>query len=299
VKPFQRGRFEELPQEPKRPHRYFEIPGRELRLQSVHFGALDLHYRELGSGPPLLLIHGLMTTSYSWRYVIDDLARDFRVVAPDLPGCGRSAKPRVRYSGPALARLILEFQQALAIPGCLTVGNSMGGYLCMRAAQLDPGAFKKLVNIHSPGPSAARYLALNLALSLPPLRSLLSWYVRRAPRRWAHRNVHYYDESLKSLEEAGEYGDPLGTADGADAFIRYLWHTFDPGELRQFMKDLRPLPMPLLLLYSRQDPLVPPAIGPELQRKTNAELRWLDETSHFAHVDTPQKVLDAIRPFLL
>jgi pimeloyl-ACP methyl ester carboxylesterase len=238
-----------------------------------------------------------MTTSYSWRYVLDALGENFRVIAPDLPGCGRSGKPRVRYSGPMLARFILEFQRALGISGCLTVGNSLGGYLCMRAAQLDSNAFKKLVNIHSPGPSAARYVALHALLSLPPLRALLSWWVRRAPRKWAHANVHYFDESLKSLEEAGEYGDPLATPDGADAFIRYLWHTFDPAELRQFMRDLRPLPMPLLLLYSRRDPLVPPSVGPMLQAKTGAELTWLDDTSHFAHVDTPEKVLTAIRGY--
>jgi len=296
--PFRRGRFAELPEKPRRAHRYFESAANNVTIQSPYFCAVDIHYREVGSGPPLLLIHGLMTTSYSWRYVMDALGERFRVIAPDLPGCGRSGKPRVRYSGPALARFILDFQRALAIEGCLAVGNSMGGYLCMRAAAMEPGAFAKLVNIHSPGPSAARYVALHTALSLPPLRALLSWWVRRAPRKWAHRNVHYYDESLKSLEEAGEYGDPLATPDGADAFIRYLWHAFDPAELRQFMRELAPPPMPLLLLYSRQDPLVPPSVGPALQAKTKAELVWLEETSHFAHVDTPEKVLQVIVPFL-
>jgi pimeloyl-ACP methyl ester carboxylesterase len=298
VKPFQRGRFEELPEKPRRPHRYFESRGGEVRIQSADFGEVDIHYREAGSGPPLLLIHGLMTTSYSWRYVLDDLARDFRVIAPDLVGCGRSGKPQARYSGPALARSILEVQRALGISGCLCVGNSMGGYLCMRAAQMEPAAFKRLVNIHSPGPSGARYVALHAALSVPPLRRLLQWWVRRAPRRWAHRNVHYYDESLKSLEEAAEYGDPLATEEGAGAFLRYLWQAFDPSELKQFMRELKPLAMPLLLLYSRQDPLVPPSVGPALQAKTNAELVWLEQTSHFAHVDTPEKVLAAMRPFL-
>jgi pimeloyl-ACP methyl ester carboxylesterase len=298
MSPFRRGRFAELPEKPRRAHRYFESAANNVTIQSQHFGAVDIHYREVGSGPPLLLVHGLMTTSYSWRYVLDALGESFRVIAPDLPGCGRSGKPRVRYSGPMLSRFILDFQRALGISGCLTVGNSMGGYLCMRAAALEPGAFARLVNIHSPGPSGARYVALHTALSLLPLRALLSWWVRRAPRKWAHKNVHYYDESLKSLEEAGEYGDPLATPDGVDAFIRYLWHTFDPAELRQFMRELAPPPMPLLLLYSRQDPLVPPSVGPALQAKTKAELVWLEETSHFAHVDTPEKVLQVIVPFL-
>jgi pimeloyl-ACP methyl ester carboxylesterase len=301
VKPFRRGRFEELPERPRRPHRYFESRAHDVAIDTTGFGRVRIHYREVGSGPPLLLIHGLMTTSYSWRYVMDELAREFRVIVPDLPGCGRSDKPQARYSGEALARFILELQNALGIRGCAVIGNSMGGYLCMRAALLDGSAMSRLVNIHSPGPSGARYVALHTALSLPPLRALLSWWVRRAPRRWAHRNVHYFDESLKSVEEAGEYGDPLGTPDGAGAFIRFLWHTFRPAELREFMGLIaqQPFPIPLLLLYSRMDPLVPPSVGPALQAAVPAaQLTWLEDTSHFAHVDTPEKVLAAMRGFL-
>jgi pimeloyl-ACP methyl ester carboxylesterase len=301
VKPFHRGRFDELPEKPRRPHRYYETRAKEVVVDSTGFGRVRVHYREVGAGPPLLLIHGLMTTSYSWRYVFDDLARDFCVIAPDLPGCGRSEKPDARYSGDALARFILELQKTVGIRGCKVVGNSMGGYLCMRAALLDGTAMARLVNIHSPGPSGARYVALHTALSVPPLRSILSWWVRRAPRKWAHKNVHYYDESLKSLEEAGEYGDPLGTPEGAAAFIRYLWHTFRPAELREFMRLIaeKPFPIPLLLLYSRRDPLVPPSVGPALKAAVpDAELRWLEDTSHFAHVDTPEQVLNAMRGFL-
>jgi pimeloyl-ACP methyl ester carboxylesterase len=300
--PFRRGRFEDLPAVPRRPHRWLETRAAEVRVASSGFGAVDVAYREAGAGPPLLLIHGLMTTGYSWRYVIDDLARDHRVIAPDLPGCGRSAKPLVRYGGDALARFILELQQALGIRGCAVIGNSMGGYLCMRAALLDPGAMARLVNIHSPGTPGLRYHLLNGALALPPLRALLRWWFRRAPRRWAHKNVHYYDESLKSLEEAAEYGDPLATAEGSETFLRYLGHTFAPAELRGFVRALAaaPFPVPLLLLYSRTDPLVPPAVGTALHGLVPAaELVWLDRTSHFAHVDTPEAVLAPTRAFLL
>ncbi len=302
MEPFRRGRFADLPEKPHRPHRWFDLPARTVRVTSSDFGALDIHYREAGAGPPLLLVHGLMTTSYSWRYVVDDLARSFRVIALDLPGCGRSDKPRVVYSGDALARFLIEFQRALGIRGCLVIGNTMGGMLCMRAALLDGETFSRMVNIHSPGPPGFRYSVLHAALSVPPLRGLLGWWIKRDPRRWAHRNVHYHDESLKSLEEAGEYGDPLATPDGNQAFIRYLWQTFAPRDLRGFMHALatQKFPIPLLLIYSRQDPLVPPAIGDELHRLVaGSKLVWLEDTSHFAHVDTPDKVIGPALEFLL
>jgi pimeloyl-ACP methyl ester carboxylesterase len=301
-RPFARGRFEALPATPHKPHRYYETTARDVKVASAAFGEVAIHYREVGVGPPLLLVHGLMTTSYSWRYVMHELARDHRVIAPDLPGAGRSGKPASGYSGAALATFLGEFCHAVGIRGCLAVGNSMGGYLCMRAALADAALFSRLVNIHSPGPVDGRYRALHAALSIPGVRAMLSWWVRRAPQRWAHRNVHYFDESLKSIEEAGEYGDPLATAEGARAFIGYLYETFRPRDLAAFTAELaarRPFPIPLLLLYSRQDPLVPPSVGEVLHRLVpEAPLVWLDDTSHFAHVDTPEPVIAEVRAFL-
>lgn len=276
-------------------------------VASSAFGRVGVSYRELGDGPPLLLVHGLMTTSYSWRYVIDELAQSWRVIAIDLPGCGRSDKPAgARYRAGALAAFLVELVDALAIRGCRAVGNSMGGYLCMRAALADAAAFTRLVDIHSPGVPDWRYRALTTLLAIPGLRATLSWWIRRAPQRWAHKNVHYFDETLKSLEESAEYGDPLATAEGARAFISYLGDTFAPRDISAFVTTLatrraaaQPFPIPLLLLYSRRDPLVPPSVGPRLQALIpGAPLVWLDDTSHFAHVDTPTEVVRELRAFL-
>jgi pimeloyl-ACP methyl ester carboxylesterase len=176
--PFRRGRFRDLPATPRRPHRFFELAERRVTVASSAFGDVGIAYRELGDGPPLLLVHGLMTTTYSWRYVVDELMRSWRVLAIDLPGCGRSDKPkRARYGAGELARFLVELVDALGIRGCRVVGNSMGGYLCMRAALLDGGAFSRLVNIHSPGVPDWRYRALRLLLSTPAVAPMLSWWV--------------------------------------------------------------------------------------------------------------------------
>jgi pimeloyl-ACP methyl ester carboxylesterase len=306
-RPFRRGRFVDLPATPRRPHRFFELAERRVTVASSAFGPVGISYRELGDGAPLLLVHGLMTTSYSWRYVLEELAQTWRVIAIDLPGCGRSDKPPgARYGAAALAAFLVELVDALGVRGCRVVGNSMGGYLCMRAALADGGAFSRLVDIHSPGVPDWRYRALGALLSVPGMRAMLAWWVRRAPQRWAHKNVHYFDETLKSIEEAAEYGDPLAAADGARAFVSYLGDTFAPRDIAAFVATLserrhahQPFPVPLLLLYSRQDPLVPPSVGERLHALVpDAPLVWLDDTSHFAHVDTPAEVLRELRAFL-
>ena len=102
--PFQQLPYAEIPALPRRPHGYERTEAHTVSMESQPFGRIRIHYRTLGEGPPLLLMHGLMTTSYSWRYVFEPLAARFRVYAPDMPGCGESGKPLDRsYSAPALA----------------------------------------------------------------------------------------------------------------------------------------------------------------------------------------------------
>lgn len=305
LRPFQRLPFEELPDLPRRPHIYFETEERTLEMSSAPFGPMRVHVREHGQGPPLLLIHGLMTSSYSFRYLIEPLGQHFRVVVPDLPGAGRSEKPDTAYSGTALAAWIGELVDALDIRGSAVVGNSLGGYLCMRAALADPALFGGLVDMHSPGFPEPRISLLHGALAVPGTRAALAWWVRRDPERWAHAHVHYYDESLKSREEAREYGTALADTAGSRAFVRYLSDALSPDELRGFVRSLEqlrarrePFPVPLLMMYAKEDPMVPPDVGRRLHGLVpGAEMVWLEQSSHFCHVDSPERVVEVVLRF--
>lgn len=306
--PFRRGAFADLPERPRVPHPYFEAASEDLVVESRAFGSVCTRVVTHGpaTAPPLLLVHGLMTSSYSWRYLLEPLGAEYRLVVPDLPGCGHSqALPERRHSGAALASFVGDLQVRLGIVGCDAIGNSLGGYICLQRALQAPAAFDRLLVLHAPGLPQTRLRALHLALAVPGVGAGLSRVVRRDPQRWAHRNVHYYDESLKSLEEAREYGVPLADKAGAAAFIRYLADSLDPAELRRFVAELEarrdrgePFPVTTTLAYAREDPMVPPEIGPELHRLLpGSEFRWLEDTSHFAHVDTPAQIVDLSRKF--
>lgn len=296
-------RWEELPDAPRLPHPFFEIPEERLLVRSPHFGDPTLSVRRMGRGAPLLLVHGLMTSSYSFRYVLEPLSKSYEVIVFDLPGAGRSDTPDVPYGAEAMADLVGETIDALGIRGARVVGNSMAGYLCMWLALRRPEAIGRLVNLHSPGLVTPRMVALEAALGwVPGSWRVLDALVRRDPERWAFRNVHYWDETLKSREEAREYGAPLRTAAGRKAFTRYLAETLRASTMRELERRLaatRPFPVPLQLVYARADPMVPPSVGARLSALVpDATMVWLDEGSHFAHVDAPQAFLDAVRPFL-
>jgi pimeloyl-ACP methyl ester carboxylesterase len=305
LRPFQRVPFAELPDAPRRAHGWAKTDERAITLESRAFGRMVCHARVFGSGPPLLLVHGLMTTSYSWRYVLDALGAHYTLYMPDLPGAGRSDKPDVSFAPQALATFLAEFCESQGIVGCDAVGNSMGGYLCMHAAIVRPDLFRRLVNIHSPGIPHLRYQALAAALNVPGSEALLRWLVQRDAHRWVWRNVHYFDETLKSREELAEYAAPLMTREGVRSFARFMSQALGNGDMRAFADKLRAMrdagqafPVPLLLLYAERDPLVPPSNGPAFQALIpSATLRWLRDTSHFAHVDTPEPVARELLSF--
>ncbi|HEV2787573.1 MAG TPA: hypothetical protein VGV67_14340, partial [Solirubrobacteraceae bacterium] len=176
----------------------------------------------------------------------------------------------------------------------------------VRRALADPASFERLAVIHAPAFPDARGVALHAALKVPGVAAVLRRVVRHDPRRWAHRNVHYHDETLKSVEEAHEYGDPLASAAGARSFTRWLGESLDPRAMRSFARELarrkeagEPFPAPLMLVYAREDPTVAPAIGPRLHALVpEARFEWLDHSSHFAQVDSPARLAALLRAFL-
>lgn len=300
--PFRQLPFADVPERPRLPHPYFETRAETVDVESRAFGRVRTHLRVHGQGPPLLLVHGFMTTSYSWRYALAPLGERFTLYIPDLPGAGRSEKPDRPYTPDALAEHLGALLGALSLRGVPAIGNSLGGYLCMHVAMRDPGALSRLVNLHSPGIPTARMRALRVALDALPLwKRAVSLAVRGDPERWVHRNVHYYDETLKSREEHREYAAPLRTPEGLAAFLRMLDESVDIRAMARFEARLRAggFPIPLQLVYARRDPMVPPDVGRRLAALVpRAELVWLDEASHFAHVDATARFVEVALPFL-
>jgi pimeloyl-ACP methyl ester carboxylesterase len=302
-KPFQQSPFESLPEEPRISHPYFDSESLHIPLESSVFGPMSVHVKKHGTGPPLSLIHGLMTSSYSFRYVLEPLGERFTCYVPDLPGAGQTDPAlRAPYTPQNLAVWLGEVMDALDIRGAPTIANSMGGYLALWAAMLDGDLFERVLDVHSPGVPDVRLHALRIGMAVPGVGRAVRWAVARDPVRWAHANVHYYDESLKSLEEARTYAAPLRTEVGRIAFLQYLSETMNTAAMTAFAARLRALesfPVPVLLLYAREDPMVPPRVGPALAAMIpGARLAWVEDASHFMHVDAVQRFLPPALEFL-
>jgi pimeloyl-ACP methyl ester carboxylesterase len=117
----------------------------ELRRARLPQGVVS--YRELGTGDPVVMVHGLLNNGLLWREVAETLAKDFRVIAPDWPlGSHQPAmEPNADLSPPGLAALVAAFLEELDLRGVTLVGNDTGGAICQLVAVDHPERLARLV----------------------------------------------------------------------------------------------------------------------------------------------------------
>src|ERR687884_1493166 len=117
----------------------------ELELREIELHGHRVAYRSAGSGPVIVLVHGITSTSATWERVIPALAKRFTVIAPDLLGHGRSAKPRGDYSLGAYAAGLRDLLIALGHDSATVVGHSLGGGIAMQFSYQFPERCDRLV----------------------------------------------------------------------------------------------------------------------------------------------------------
>ena len=110
---------------------------------------MNIHFREQGQGTPIILIHGFCETHEIWKDFDQELANHGRVISLDLPGFGSSPLPSVPFTIDSVASILLDWLKKHHIKDPVLVGHSLGGYVVLAMAALDPLFCNKLVLFHS------------------------------------------------------------------------------------------------------------------------------------------------------
>ena len=114
-------------------------------VQEVRVPQGTIRYREMGTGDPILLVHGFMVNSLLWRKVVPRLAGDFRVIAPDWPMGSHEVPLGADLTPPGFARLVADFMAALDLRDVTLVGNDTGGGMCQIVVVNHPERLGRLV----------------------------------------------------------------------------------------------------------------------------------------------------------
>lgn len=112
---------------------------------------MDVHYRDVGEGPVIILIHGMFSSLHTWEHWIEKLSKDFRVIALDLPNYGLTGphpKGMFKY---IFSDFLDEFTDALSVESCMIAGNSLGGFAAWEFAVRYPKKVSKMILINSAG----------------------------------------------------------------------------------------------------------------------------------------------------
>jgi pimeloyl-ACP methyl ester carboxylesterase len=133
-------------------------------MPTIHVNDIDLHYEIHGDGEPLLLIHGLGSSSRDWELQLDFFAQNYKLILVDVRGHGRSGKPTGPYSIPLFAEDIKELLQALQVGPAHILGISLGGMIGFQLGISYPDMIKSLVIVNSTPELVARTLKDRLGI---------------------------------------------------------------------------------------------------------------------------------------
>jgi pimeloyl-ACP methyl ester carboxylesterase len=278
---------------------WLRIDWREHRHQLELARSTRVNYVEMGSGPPLLLVHGLGGSWQNWLENIPHFARTHRVIVPDLPGFGGSPTPSWRLSIRSYGQLLVDFCDALDTGPVAIVGNSMGGFISAEVSIAARRLVSKLVLVSAAGVSHARMYvapaatAARMAAAMAPLAFR---YHERALRRPVLRhhvlgNLFYKPGELRQ-ELTWEFVNAGINSPGLVGAVRGLAN-YD------IIDRLGDVDDPTLIIWGRNDLVVPAADALAFHEALpNSELVVFDRCGHLPMAERPVRFNRVLERFL-
>ncbi len=270
---------------------------------------VDLHghrtvYRTAGSGPTVVLIHGMINSSRHWEQVASRLAGSYRVVAPDLIGHGDAATPRGDYSLGAHAASIRDLLTAIGVERATIVGHSLGGGVAMQFFYQFPQRTERLVLISSGGlghdvspllrgaalPGSATLLRV---ATRPRLVGAIAGTGARLRARGNSTGVY--------LQAVARALGPLQESGSRRAFLQTLRSVIDVQGQKVSARDRLYLlgDMPTLIVWGERDRTIPMAHGLEAERAIpNCRFETLPRAAHFPNLEDPEGLAAVLGDFL-
>jgi pimeloyl-ACP methyl ester carboxylesterase len=269
---------------------------------TISASPIKLYHEIHGAGDPLLCIHGFGASLYSWRNFIEPLSKDYQLILIDLKGCGKSPKPLdTKYSTQDHADLLYQFILEHDLRNLTLIGNSFGGALSlllsiMLADAGESGRLKALVLIDAG--AYKEYIPAYLKLLSVPLINLGVYLV---PSRLAVRAIlrkAYYDPSKITEEQIAAYAAPIAAPGGKHA-LRETGSQLVPANFDELIKRYKDITVPTLIIWGRQDQIIPLKVGDLLNRDiASSTLKIIEECGHAPQEEKPEETVPLVLEFL-
>ena len=267
--------------------RFVEVLGRRVHLVDV------------GDGPPVLLLHGYLHSSSTWRHCLRALAGDVRLLAPDQLGTGASDRGQWDWSVDGLMRFTEALLDVLGVEVLHgAVGNSFGAAIVARLALHAPERVRRLVLVDAVGGGRHTLPLLALQGGHPLVEPTVRWLASRRPvarvmlRRIAYAHIPVDDAVLEGFTRG--FAVP-GTFSAAAGMARAL-----PASSEALWRRLHQLRQPTLVVWGDRDRLIPLRVGRKMaSRIPRARLAVLPGCGHCPQEEDPEGLVGLLRGFLL
>jgi pimeloyl-ACP methyl ester carboxylesterase len=259
--------------------------------RDIWVDGVRIHLVEAGEGPALILLHGLSATHVNWEHTVPAFADRFRVIAPDLPGHGRSAKPDAPYTTDFYAGIVRSLGSVLGVPEAVVVGNSLGGQIAVELGAAYPAWTRAVVLVAPAGAhgSAARAL---FRLVDPLAARLMRLALPRALERCFH------DPSLPAWDVRRRLLAERLSDDDFPFFSRAVRRSI-AGSLAAGDEARGRLAQPTLVVWGREDRFIPLARAQAVLRAVpHARLAVLDACGHLPMLERPAEFNRVVEDFL-
>jgi pimeloyl-ACP methyl ester carboxylesterase len=243
----------------------------------------------------IILVHGFLSSTFSFRRLIPLLTQKFNVIAIDFPPFGKSDKStRFEYTYKNIASIVIEFLEQLEIEKPVLIGHSMGGQLCLHIIKQRPTLVSKAVLLCSSAYLDRPKRSIRVSTYIPFFQLYLKRWLSKQGVKQNLLNV-VYDASMIDEEMMMGYEQPFTDPrifPGLTRLIRHREAELSPDELRQITTEC-------LLIWGREDKVVPLKVGKRLNEDLlNSKLIILDQTGHLIPEERPNQLYTYIYQFL-
>jgi pimeloyl-ACP methyl ester carboxylesterase len=272
--------------------------------QTIEIHGQPVTFHMMGEGPPILLIHGITSSSRTWKRVMPRLAESHTVIAPDLLGHGRSAKPQGDYSLGAYASGIRDLLVALEVPNATVVGHSLGGGIALQFAYQFPERVGRIVLVDSGG-IGHEVNPLLRAAALPGAEFVLPLMFSPTLRDGALKVRGLLSriglQPNADIEGVSEGFASLTQADARRAFLNTVRSVIDTKGQRVSAEDRLYLAgdIPTLIVWGENDRIIPLDHAHRAKGMLRgSRLEVFPGAGHFPFNDDPDRFVSVMREFI-
>jgi pimeloyl-ACP methyl ester carboxylesterase len=270
------------------------VTGYRLNVNNVQI-YYEYYDHENPDAKVIVLVHGFLSSTMSFRQLLPALTKHYKVIALDLPGFGQSEKSvSFIYRLCNYGQLIIDLLDQLNVQDAILIGHSMGGQICMHAAKKSPKRIKKLILL-----GCCSYVKrANRSLIACSYLPFFTWGMRNwIQKKDVKQNLLavLHDSKLVTQELIDGYSKPISEKAFIDSLIRLLRHR--EGDMSS--DQLKQIEQPVLMLWGKEDKVMPVKTGYKLKQDLpNAELIVYEKCGHLLMEEKPKEISREIILFI-